>query len=67
VRAQAVWRLLGAPAALHMQFREGRHHGFIDVGSYRPGRPPRRLRPLSVSPSKSVLYGTFVWVRMQGA
>ena len=31
---QPVWKLLGAPDALHIKFREGRHHGFDDPNNY---------------------------------
>jgi hypothetical protein len=31
---QPVWRLLGQPSALHIKWREGRHHGFDDPMTY---------------------------------
>lgn len=33
ISCQPVWKLLGSPSAINIKFREGRHHGFIDVGS----------------------------------
>ena len=31
---EPVWKLLGAPSALHIKWREGRHHGFDDPQTY---------------------------------
>ena len=34
VANEPVWQLLGKPEALHIKWREGRHHGFDDPQTY---------------------------------
>eukprot|EP01050_Picozoa_sp_SAG11_P017696 SAG11_NODE_2579_length_3199_cov_13.264194_1_plen_435_part_00 len=68
---EAVWSLLGSPSALHVKWREGRHHGFDDPQTYfdwfdfaaaKPGTshlfPTTSLQPLP---------HTFDWARWAAA